>query len=165
MSPLPATEVAQVVDAPAARPGGCWLSEGQRLTQEGDVRATTAFQRLLRLPGASILDVSFAADGVVVTVALRRRRRVCAGCGQTGRHLHVHDRRVKRWRHLDLGATRCLIECELRRLRCRTCGVRLEPVPWARPGLTVRSFAAARLRSSNNQNHQQLEPVSRTLSG
>jgi transposase len=65
---------------------------------------------------------------------LRRRRRVCAECGQTGRHLQVHDRRVKRWRHLDLGASRCIIECELRRLRCRDCGVRLEPVPWARPG-------------------------------
>ena len=50
------------------------------------------------------------------------------------RQLQVHDRRVKRWRHLDLGASRCWIECELRRLRCPSCGVRLEPVPWARPG-------------------------------
>jgi transposase len=98
------------------------------------VRVTTAFKRLLRLPGASVADVSFAAEGVIVTVRLRRRRRVCAGCGQTGRHLQIHDRRVKRWRHLDLGASRCMIECELRRLRCRDCGVRLEPVPWARPG-------------------------------
>jgi transposase len=98
------------------------------------VRVTTAFKRLLRLPGASVVDVSFSAEGVVVTVRLRRRRRVCAGCGQTGQQLQVHDRRIKRWRHLDLGASRCIIECELRRLRCRDCGVRLEPVPWARPG-------------------------------
>jgi transposase len=98
------------------------------------VRASTAFKRLLRLPGASIVDVCFTGDGVLVSVRLRRRRRVCAGCGQTGRHLQIHDRRVKRWRHLDLGATRCIIECELRRLRCPACGVRLEPVPWARPG-------------------------------
>jgi transposase len=97
------------------------------------VRVTTAFKRLLRLPGASVIDVSFTGDGVVVTVRRRRRRRVCSGCGQTGR-LHVHDRRLKRWRHLDLGASRCWIECELRLLRCRDCGVRLEPVPWARPG-------------------------------
>ena len=27
-----------------------------------------------------------------------------------------------------------MIECELRLLRCRSCGVRMEPVPWARPG-------------------------------
>jgi transposase len=96
------------------------------------VRVVTAFKRLLRLPGASVIDVSFTSEGVVVTMRLRRHRRVCAECGQTGRHLQVHDRRVKRWRHLDLGASRCIIECELRRLRCRDCGVRLEPVPWAR---------------------------------
>jgi transposase len=97
------------------------------------VRVSTAFKRLLRLPGASVADVSFTSEGVVVTVRLRRRRRICGGCGQTG-SLEIHDRRVKRWRHLDLGASRCTIECELRRLRCPDCGVRLEAVPWARPG-------------------------------
>ena len=98
------------------------------------MRVTTAFKRLLRLPGASVIDVSFAAAGVIVTVRLRRRRRICARCGQTGRQLEIHDRRVKRWRHLDLAGNRCVIECELRRLRCPDCGVRLEPVPWARSG-------------------------------
>jgi transposase len=98
------------------------------------VRVTTAFKRLLRLPGASVVDVSFAAEAVIVIVRLRRRRRVCSECGQTGRGLEIHDRRLKRWRHLDLGANRCVIECELRLLRCRDCGVRMEPVPWARPG-------------------------------
>jgi transposase len=97
------------------------------------VRVSTAFNRLLRLPGASVADVSFTGDGVLVTVRLRRRRRVCGRCGQTGA-LEIHDRRVKRWRHLDLGASRCMIECELRRLRCPDCGVRAEAVPWARPG-------------------------------
>jgi hypothetical protein len=33
---------------------------------------------------------------------------------------------------LDLGASRCVIECELRRLGRRDCGVHLEAVPWAR---------------------------------
>ena len=98
------------------------------------MRVSTALNRLLRLPGASVVDVSFAAEGVIVTVRLRRRRRVCSSCGQTGRRLQVHDRRLKRWRHLDLGASRCIIECELRLLRCPDCGVRMEPVPWARPG-------------------------------
>src|SRR3954454_8088370 len=98
------------------------------------MRITTAFKRLLRLSGASVADVSFTSQGVLVTVRLRRRRRVGAECGQTGRQLQIHDRRVKRWRHLDLGASRCWIECELRRLRCPDCGVRPEPVPWARPG-------------------------------
>jgi transposase len=98
------------------------------------VRVSTAFKRLLCLPGASVVDVSFGGEGVIVIVRLRRRRRVCSGCGQTGVYLQIHDRRVKRWRHLDLGASRCVVECELRRLRCAACGVRPEPVPWARAG-------------------------------
>ncbi len=99
------------------------------------MRVTTAFNRMLRLPGASVIGVSFAAEGVIVCVRPRRRRRVCSGCGQVGSRLAIHDRRVKRWRHLDLGASRCVIECDLRRLWCRDCGgPRLEPVPWARAG-------------------------------
>jgi transposase len=119
----------------AVLPGRLLAVEGKRLTRRDDVRTSTAFKRLLRLPGASIGDVSFSCEGVIVTVRLRRRRRVCAACGQTGAQLQVHDRRVKRWRHLDLGSTRCIIECELRLLRCADCRVvRAEPVPWARPG-------------------------------
>jgi hypothetical protein len=48
------------------------------------VRVSTAFNRLLRLSGGGVADVSFTAEGLVVTVRLRRRRRVCASCGQTG---------------------------------------------------------------------------------
>ena len=80
-----------------------------------------------------MIDVGFSAEGVIVSVRLRRRRRVCSRCGQTGR-LAIHGRRVKRWRHLDLGAQRCVIECELRRLWCRSCGAQFEAVPWARAG-------------------------------
>ena len=93
------------------------------------MRVTTAFNRMLRLPGASVIDVTFGAEGVIVTVRLRHRRRVCSGCGQLGGS--IHGRRVKRWRHLDLGANRCVIECELRRLWCWDCGVRYEAVPWS----------------------------------
>lgn len=63
---------------------GCWLLEVQRLTEEDSVRVQTAFNRMLRLPGASVIDVSFGSEGVIVTVRLRRRRRVCSGCGQLG---------------------------------------------------------------------------------
>jgi hypothetical protein len=111
---------------------GCWMSEVQLPTKEGDVRVTTAFNRMLVLPGASVQDVAFGGEGVIVTVALRRRRRVCSGCGAEG--LEIKDRRLGRWRHLDLGASRCVIECELRRLRCPGCGDRPEMVPWARAG-------------------------------
>ena len=69
------------------------------------MRVATAFNRLLRLPGALVRDVGFAADGVIVTVALRRRRAACSTCGQVCRR--VHDRARRRWRHLDLGGQRC----------------------------------------------------------
>jgi transposase len=110
------------------------VSEAQRLTKEDDVRVTTAFNRMLRLPGASVIDVSFSAVGVIVTVRLRRHRRVCSRCGQTGRRVRAHDRRIKRWRHVDLGACRCFIECDLRRVWCADCGAQPDAVPWARPG-------------------------------
>jgi hypothetical protein len=45
-----------------------------------------------------------SAKAVIVTVRLRRRRRFCACRGQIGRDLEIHDRRLKRWRYLDLGA-------------------------------------------------------------
>src|SRR4051812_10177786 len=45
------------------------------------------------------------------------------GCNGAARLPHRAQREVERTG----------IECELRRLRCRSCGVRLEPVPWTRP--------------------------------
>jgi transposase/DNA-binding CsgD family transcriptional regulator len=96
------------------------------------VRVTTAFNRMLELPGASVTGVSFERRGVVVRVRLRRRRRVCGRCGQLVRA--THETNTRRWRHLDLGGSRCFIECELRRVRCPDCGVRVEAVAFARPG-------------------------------
>ena len=96
------------------------------------MRVTTAFNRMLKLAGASVVDVAFGGAGVIVTVRLRRRRRICQGCG--AEVLEIKDRRVLCWRHLDLGTSRCVIECELRRLRCPGCGDRPEMVPWARAG-------------------------------
>lgn len=96
------------------------------------MRVTTAFNRMLELPGASVTGVSFERAGVVVRVRLRRRRRVCGRCGQV---VNVtHETGVRRWRHLDLGGSRCFIECDLRRVRCPDCGVKVEGVPFARPG-------------------------------
>jgi transposase len=104
----------------------------QRSTKEGDVRVTTAFNRMLGLPGAWVRDVAFGAEAVIVTVVMRAKKPVCSGCGASG--LKVKDHREKRWRHLDLGACRCVIECRLTRLYCPGCGDVYEAVPGARPG-------------------------------
>ena len=87
---------------------------------------------MLALTGARVIDVVFGAEGVIVRVALTRRRLACSRCGQVSRASYDSSRR--RWRHLDLAGRRCFIEYELRRVECRDCGVRVEAVPWARPG-------------------------------
>ena len=96
------------------------------------MRVTTAFNRMLTLPRAWVRDVAFGSEGVIVTVALRPCAPVCSGCGTSG--LSIKEHRIKSWRHLDLGALRCEIECLLRRLYCPGCGDVYEQVPWARAG-------------------------------
>jgi transposase len=98
------------------------------------MRVSTAFNRLLQVPGASVVAVRFEREGVVVSLRRRARRLVCPRCGCVGRA--GYDRREqRRWRHLDLGSTRCFLECELRRFRCPGCErVVTEAVAWARPG-------------------------------
>ena len=98
------------------------------------MRVTTAFSRLLRLPGVWVRNVRFEPDRVVVEVALRRRLLVCPECGYSTR-----ARKDKRpvdsvWRHLDLGIWRLEVRCRRRRVWCRVHGARTESVPFARPG-------------------------------
>jgi len=101
--------------------------------EEDDVRATSAFNRMLGLAGAWVRDVCFGGDGVVVVVVRRGRRAACAGCGCDGRGVVIHEHKLKRWRHLDLGGGRSVIECDVRRLRCAHCGYDgVERVEWAR---------------------------------
>lgn len=96
------------------------------------MRVRTAYNRMLGLPGAWVRDVEFGAQAMIVTVALRRERPVCSGCGARG--LNIKDYRVTRWRHLDVGGVRCVIESKLRRLYCPACGDLPEMVEWARAG-------------------------------
>jgi transposase len=96
------------------------------------VRVTTAFNKMLAIPGASVAGVVFSPQAVVVRLRRRRAKHACP-CGW--RTWSVYDRSVRRWRHLDLGAARCVLEAEICRIDCRRCGrVRTEEVPWARPG-------------------------------
>lgn len=96
------------------------------------MRVTTAFNRLLTLPGASVTGISFTDVGVIVSVRRTGRRLRCP-CGFSTRA--TYDRSRRRWRHLDLGIHKLWLESEIRRLNCSACGrVRTESVPWARPG-------------------------------
>lgn len=98
------------------------------------MRVTTAFCRLLRLPGIWVRQVAFEEHRVVVTVALRRRRLYCPECGFSTRARYDTRPVLSRWRHLDLGAWRLEVVASLRRLSCPTHGERTEGVPFARVG-------------------------------
>lgn len=96
------------------------------------MRATTAFNKMLEIPGADVSGIEFSPDGIVVRLRLRAKRLRCP-CGWSTRA--VYDRSTRRWRHLDLGAAQLFLSAPIRRLACRRCGrVVTEVVPWARPG-------------------------------
>ncbi len=98
------------------------------------MRVNAGFSRLLRLPGVWVRGVQFDTDRVVVTLALRRRRLLCPVCGYSTAHRHNRQQVESVWRHLDLGTWRLELRARLRRLRCPRHGVRVEGVPFARPG-------------------------------
>ena len=98
------------------------------------MRVTSAFSRLLCLPGVWVRSVSFEPDRVVVTVALRRRRLHCPKCSYSTRHRESRQHHDSVWRHLDLGRWRLEVHARLRRLRCPEHGAHVEGVPFARDG-------------------------------
>jgi hypothetical protein len=90
------------------------------------VRLTTAFNRILRLPGAGVQTVAFTDCGVVISLRRRRRTLVCP-CSATSRARYDTSRR--RWRHLDFGACQVWLEADIHRIDCRAGGrVRTEQV-------------------------------------
>ncbi len=98
------------------------------------MRVTSAFCRLLDLPGVWVRSVRFEPDRVRVSVALRRRRLQCPKCSYSTRHRENKQHHDSVWRHLDLGRWRLEVSARLRRLRCPEHGVHVEGVPFARDG-------------------------------
>src|SRR5438128_8241265 len=75
-------------------------------------------------------------EGGSVVVAVRPRARECSRCGICRRRSPGYDRGEgrRRWRALDLGATKAFVEAEAPRVACRRHGVVVARVPWARHG-------------------------------
>lgn len=95
------------------------------------MRVSTAFNRLLAIPGATVTDVSIGERDIEVSLRPRARLLRCP-CGKRVRG--AYDRRRRRWRHLDLARGRLWLVYDIRRLDCPDCGVVTEELPWARPG-------------------------------
>ena len=76
-------------------------------------------------------------DGGSVVVACRLRKNAVRRCGICSQRAPRYDRGgggLRRWRALDAGTAKVFIEAEAPRVRCRSHGVTVAAVPWARHG-------------------------------
>lgn len=94
------------------------------------MRPTTLLRRLLGIQQVRVLAAEFEEDKLVIDVAPSWSKGRCSCCGAKA---PGHDRRERRWRHLDVGGVRCELRYSIRRVTCSKCGVKIEQVPWADP--------------------------------
>ena len=100
------------------------------------MRNKSVWERACGLTRTVVEGVDFdeVADAVVVRV--RPAARVRGRCGRCGRRAPGYDvgQGRRRWRALDLGTTKVFVEATAPRVRCRSHGVTVAAVPWARHG-------------------------------
>ena len=79
-------------------------------------------------------DFEIVGGELVLLVHPRWKKRRCSRCGRCCPGYDQLD--PCRWRHLDWGGVRVRLKYPPRRVRCKTCGVVVEKVPWAASGGT-----------------------------
>jgi len=84
-----------------------------------------------------IEDVEFDEDADLVVARVRPRRAGRGRCGVCGTRAAWYDRGEgpRRWRALDLGTMRVVLEADAPRVNCPTHGPTVRRVPWARHGV------------------------------
>jgi transposase len=116
-----------------------------------DGQGVTALRRS-RVFGACLGDQNMVTTDVSIEVETSRGRKPVTGevlvlsvrpkASQTSRCSQCHKRcpgydsgdGVRRWRSLDVGATKTYLQAAVPRVQCREHGVVVAHVPWARPG-------------------------------
>ena len=98
------------------------------------MRNTRLWQRVLGLARTVIEGMAFDEDADAVVVEVRPRKGGRRRCGRCGRRAPWYDRGEgrRRWRGLDLGTVRVLVEGDAPRVNCPTHGPTVIQVPWAR---------------------------------
>lgn len=98
------------------------------------MRTTTVLNKLIGLQEVWVRDIRVWPDEQQLWVCVVPRWRVsrCGRCGAKARRRH--DRAWRCWRHLNVFGWRCELRYAIWRVRCPTCGVVTEKVPWAEHG-------------------------------
>lgn len=98
------------------------------------MREATLWRSLLGIEKTVVEEVEFDEDEQLLIAHVRPRKRVRGRCGRCGRSSPGYDRGDgrRRWRALDLGTVRVVLEAEAPRVNCREHGPAVAAVPWAR---------------------------------
>ena len=100
------------------------------------MRNKSVWERACGLTRTVVEAVDFDDDAQAIVVSVRpvaKARGRCGSCGRRSPRYDLGDGR-RRWRALDLGTTKVFLEAAAPRVRCRTHGVTVAAVPWARHG-------------------------------
>jgi transposase len=99
------------------------------------VRRSRVLQSAFGLEQAVVEGFDFDERAAAMVLSVRPVARAKGRCGRCGRRAPRYDRGCRRrWRALDLGTLRVFFEADAPRVRCRTHGVTVAAVPWARHG-------------------------------
>lgn len=98
------------------------------------MRNSSVWERACGLTRTVVERVEFDDDSEAIVVSVRPQAKASGRCGRCGRRSAGYDRGEgrRRWRALDLGTTKVFLEAPAPRVRCRTHGVTVASVPWAR---------------------------------
>jgi transposase len=100
------------------------------------VRLTRVLHRQAGLERAVVEDVRLDEDteGQVLVISARPRKGATRRCGRCQTRARWYDRGWgrRRWRHLDFGTLRVVIEADVPRVDCGVHGPTVIAVPWAR---------------------------------
>jgi transposase len=98
------------------------------------VRDVSLWRALLGVEKMVIERVEFDEDAELLVAHVRPTGRARSRCGVCGRRRPGYDpgEGRRRWRSLDLGTMRAVLEADAPRVRCPQHGVVVASVPWAR---------------------------------
>lgn len=82
----------------------------------------------------SVESVKLSLESNAVTVALAFDQSYSFTCPECSAVCPRHDKKPRRWRHLDTCQLDTIIECQVPRIKCKEHGVKMVSVPWAEKG-------------------------------